>query len=68
MIEIPPIWFILAITICSSISFFGGYQIGYGNGSQAEWKMLLKERSKIEVERQEYKDIKKQVMNDKTLR
>ena len=58
MVEIPAVIFMIIIFVSAGVAFFGGYQIGFGNGCQAEWKMLLKERSRIEVERQKYLDMK----------
>lgn len=58
MIQMSVSGFVIAVLSCSAIAFFGGYQIGYGNGSQAEWKTLLKERGKIELEHQKYLDMK----------
>lgn len=48
MVEIPAVLFVIAIFVSAGVAFFGGYQIGFGNGCQAEWKMLLIERSKME--------------------
>jgi hypothetical protein len=50
MVEIPAVIFMIVIFVSAGVSFFGGYQIGFGNGCQAEWKMLLIERSKMETQ------------------
>ena len=48
MVEMSVLAFMIVIFVSAGVSFFGGYQIGFGNGCQAEWKMLLIERSKME--------------------
>lgn len=48
MVEMHAVMFIIVIFVSAGVSFFGGYQIGFGNGRLAEWKMLLIERSKME--------------------
>ena len=58
MIEIPDVVFVIGIFVCTGVAFFCGYQIDFGNGCQAEWKMLLKERGRIEMERQKYLGMK----------
>lgn len=48
MVEMHAVTFMIVIFISAGVAFFGGYQIGFGNGRLAEWKMLLIERSKME--------------------
>ena len=48
MVEMSALSFVIVVFVSAGVSFFGGYQIGFGNGRLAEWKMLLIERSKME--------------------
>lgn len=50
MVEIPVVIFMIVVFASAGVAFFAGYQIGFGNGCLAEWKMLLIERSKMECQ------------------